>query len=160
MARDVDSFAKVRNVSPTMVAGFLNNGYLDQAEDAIQMALESILGVSFHKQDWGGEGNDLYTTNVLVNGARTPTAFMLKGNGLKNRTMEVKHCGKNGDQVMRLFQSPADLFVIQFVGNISEAVIRHAQGEVARQRVQGRATHFLILDGQDTARLMHAYGKL
>jgi hypothetical protein len=157
---EVDSFAKVRNVSPSEVARFLKDGYLDQAEDAIQLALESILGVSFHQKDWGGEDNDLYTANVLVNGARRPTAFMLKGNGLKNRTMEVKHCGKNGDQVIRLFRSPADLFVIQFVGNISEAVIYQAHGEVARLKMQGREAHFLIMDGQDTARLMHAYGRL
>jgi hypothetical protein len=157
---DVDSFAKVRDVHPRMIAGFLKDGYLDQAEDAIQRALESVLGVSFHKKDWGGEGNDLYTSNVLVNGARIPTAFMLKGKGQRSRTMEVKHCRKNGGQVIRLFQSPAYLFVIQFVGNISEAVIQHAQSEVAQLKLQGKETHFLILDGQDTARLMHAYGKL
>ncbi len=157
---DIDNFAKVRNVHPNTVARFLQDGYLDQSEDAIQKALESILGVAFHKKDWGGESNDLYTPNVLVNGLRTPTAFLLKGNGLKTRTMEVKHCGKNGDQVMRLFQSPAALFVIQFVGNISEALIHHAEGEVARLKLAGREAYFVILDGQDTARLMHAYGKL
>jgi hypothetical protein len=157
---DIDNFAKVRNVNPNTVARFLQNGYLDQSEDAIQMALESILGVAFHKKDWGGESNDLYTANVRLNGLRTPTAFLLKGNGLKTRTMEVKHCGKNGDQVMRLFQGPAALFVIQFVGNISEALIHHAEGEVARLKLAGREAYFVILDGQDTARLMHAYGKL
>lgn len=157
---DVDSFAKVRDVNRSAVAGFLNEGYLDKSEDVIQTALESILGVPFHKKDWGGEGNDLYTANVVVNGARRPSAFMLKGNGLKNRTMEVKHCGKNGDQVIRLFQSPADLFVIQFVGNISESVIHHALGEIARLKTQNKETNLLIIDGQDTARLMHAYGML
>jgi hypothetical protein len=157
---DIDSFAKVRDVNPSMVAKVLKDGYLDLPEDTIQMALEAILGVSFHKKDWGGEGNDLYTANVIVNGARRPTAFMLKGNGLKNRVMEVKHCGKNGDQVIRLFQSPADLFVIQFVGSISEAVIHHARGEVARLKGQGKGTHFLIMDGQDTARVLQAYSKL
>ncbi len=85
---------------------------------------------------------------------------MLKGNGLKNRVMEVKHCGKNGDQVIRLFQSPADLFVIQFVGTVSEAVIHQAHGEIARLKTQGKEAHFLIMNGQDTARVLHAYGKL
>jgi hypothetical protein len=74
--------------------------------------------------------------------------------------MEVKHCGKNGDQVIRLFQSPADLFVIQFVGTVSEAVINHAHGEIARLKAQGKEAHFLIMNGQDTARVMHAYGRL
>lgn len=157
---DIDNFVKVRNVQRDTVAEFLQNGYLDQSEDAIQLALESILGVAFHKKDWGGESNDLYTDNVIVNGLRTPTAFMLKGNGLKVRTMEVKHCGKNGDQIMRLFQGPAVLFVIQFVGNVSEAVIHHVEGEVARLKLAGREAYFVIMNGQDTARLMHAYGKL
>ena len=135
---DIDNFAEVRAVDPSRVTEFLRDGKLDRSEEAIRVALESILGVAFHKVDWGGEGNDLYTSNVLVKGVRTPTAFLLKGRGLKKRTMEVSNCGKNGDQVMRLFQSPASLFVIQYVGNISEAVIRHAEGEIARLRQAGQ----------------------
>jgi len=142
------------------VAGFLKDGYLDWAEDRVQLALESILSVPNHKKDWGGEGNDLYTYNVIVNGCPRPTAFLLKGNGLRSKVMEIKHCGKNGDQVIRLFQSPADLFVIQFVGNIAESVIQHAHGEIARLKTQGKEAHFLIMDGQNTARVLHAYGKI
>jgi hypothetical protein len=85
---------------------------------------------------------------------------MLKGNGLKSQTMEIKHCGKNGDQVVRLFQNPADLFIVQFVGNISEAVIHHAQSELAKLKSQGKEAHYLVMDGQDTARVLHAYGHL
>jgi hypothetical protein len=103
--------------------------------------------------------NDLYTANVEINGARRPTAFLPKGSGKKS-VMQIKDCGKNGDQVVRLFQSPADLFVIQFVGNSSEAVIQHAHSEIARLKTQGREAHFLIIDGQDTARLLYAYGKI
>ena len=157
---DIDSFAEVRNVDRNSVAQLLRNGYLDVSEETIQVALESILEVAFHKKDWGGEINDLYTANVRVKGTRTPTAFMLKGNGLTKGTMEVRDCGKNGDQVIRLFRSAASLFVIQFVGNISEAVIHQAESEVARLKSAGQEAYFLILDGQDTARLMHAYAKL
>jgi hypothetical protein len=156
----VDSFVKVRDVNPSMVAAFLKDGYLDVAEDTVQLALEAILDVPFHKKDWGGELNDLYTANVVLHGCRRPTAFLLKGNGLNAGVMEIKHCGKNGDQIVRLFQSPADLFMIQFVGTISEFVIQHARAEIARLKTQGKDSHFLIMDGQDTARLMHAYGKL
>lgn len=157
---EIDSFSKIREVSPDVVAPLLNNGYLDMSEDAVQHALEQILAVSFHKKDWGGEVNDLYTPNVLVDGTRRATAFLLKGNGLQKKTMEIKNCGANGDQVVRLFQSPADLFVIQFVGNISEAVIHHTESEVARLKAQGRHVQFVTIDGQDTARLLYAYGKL
>jgi hypothetical protein len=157
---DIESFSKVRDVAPATVAPLLKDGYLDVAEDVVQKVLEEILALARHKKDWGGEVNDLYTANVLVDGVRTPTAFLLKGNGLKKKMMEIRDCGSNGDQVVRLFQSPADLFVIQFVGNIAEAVIHHAHGEIARLKTQGKEAHFLTLDGQDTARLLTAYGKL
>ncbi len=157
---DIDSFSKVRGVTPSIVAPLLKNGYLNIAEDTVQEALEQILEVAFHKKDWGGEGNDLYTANFLIGGVRKPTAFLLKGKGLKKKRMEIKDCGKNGDQVQRLFQSPASLFVIQFVGIISEAVIHHAHGEIARLKMQGREAQFLIVDGQDTARLLYDYGKI
>lgn len=79
---EIDSFQKVRDINPAMVAGFLQNGFLDWTENNVQLALEQILGVSFHKEDWGGEVNDLYTANVVVNGTRRATGFLLKGPGI------------------------------------------------------------------------------
>lgn len=158
---DIDSFRKVRDVNPSTVAGVLSkDGYLDQSEDSVQTALERILDVPFHKKDWGGEVNDLYTANVVVNGKRHETAFLLKGNGLKKKVMEIKDCGKNGDQLLRLFNSPAKLFVVQFVGNISEAVISDVDGKVRQARSEGRDACYCIMDGQDTARVLRAYGEL
>jgi hypothetical protein len=157
---DIDSFRNVRDVNPGMVAHALTDGYLDCSEDQIQLALEQILDVAVHKNDWGGEFNDLYTANVIVNGARTETAFLLKGNGLKRREMRIAHCGHHGDQLVRLFQSPARLFVVQFVGAISEMVITDVAGKVRERQANGTDAHFLIMDGQDTARVLHAYKKL
>lgn len=113
---DIDSFQKVRDINPSMVLNKLLNGFLDWSEDKVQVALEQILGISFHKKDWAGEFNDLYTTNVIVNGQRRSTAFLLKGNGIKRKEMTIADCGKNGDQIVRLFSISADLFVIQYVG--------------------------------------------
>ena len=59
-----------------------------------------------------------------------------------------------------LMDSPARLFVVQFVGNISENLIRDIQGKVERLRGQGKDAAYCIIDGQDTARVLHAYGKL
>ena len=157
---DIDSFHKVRDVNPALVMDALTDGYLDRSEDSVQTALERILSVPFHKKDWGGEQNDLYTANLLINGARHETAFLLKGSGLANRTMEIKHCGVNGDQILRLVNSPAKLFVIQFVGRISEAVISDIDGKVRHSRTQGRNVWYCIMDGQDTARVLRAYGEL
>lgn len=158
---DVDSFRKVRDVNPGTVAHHLSSsGRLELSEDEVQLALERILDVSFHKKDWGGEENDLYTANVIVNGHRVSTAFMLKGNGLKSKALRIKDCGKNGDQLVRLIQSPAVLFIVQFVGQVDEAVIKDLEGKVRDLRSQGKEARFCVIDGQDTARVLAAYGEL
>ena len=157
---DIESFRKVRDINPATVVDVLNDGYLDRSEDSIQTALERILSVPFHKKDWGGELNDLYTANLIVTGTRHETAFLLKGNGLRNRVMEIKHCGANGDQLLRLCNSPAKLFVVQFVGNISEAVVSDIDGKVRQARAEGKDAWYCIMDGQDTARVLRAYNEL
>lgn len=158
---DIDNFERVKAVSPFDVAQLLGaDGFLHLPEDDIQRALEEILNVPFHKKDWGGEINDLYTANVTINGVRIPTAFLLKGSGLRRAEMRIADCGKNGDQLLRLFESPAYLFVVQFVGRVSEAVIADLQGKVAQRHAAGKPAWFLVMDAQDTARLMYAYGKL
>ncbi len=157
---DVDSFAKVRDVNPAKVASYLDQGFLNRSEDQVQLALEQILDVPFHRKDWGGEINDLYTANVTVNGARRATAFLLKGPGIGRKTMQISDCGKRGDQLIRLFSTPADLYVIQYVGPISDLLIKDVEGKVAVAKGSEKIVHFLIMDGQDTARVLHAYSKL
>ncbi|MFH1011988.1 MAG: hypothetical protein V1784_12230 [bacterium] len=157
---DIDSFSRVRDVNPSMVAYFLKDGCLDVAEDAVKMALEQILDVPFHRKDSPAELDDIYTANVIVNGSRHATAFMLKGPGIGTKEMDIKHCGSKGNQLVRLFDAPADLFVIQFTGRIAEMVIKDVGGKVAALRGRGKQAHFLIMDGQDTARVLYAYGKV
>lgn len=156
---DIDVFAKVRDVNPEAVANLLKpGGFFDVSEETVQVGLEKVLNEPFHKKDWGGEYNDLYTSNVIVNGARRATAFLLKGNGLRVQSMQIKHCGKNGDQLLRLFESPADLFVVQYVGSVSEAVIKDVEGKVDQLKARGKQVAYCIINGLDTARLLHAYG--
>ncbi len=76
------------------------------------------------------------------------------------KEMTIADCGRNGDQLVRLFSTPADLFIVQYVGQIAEMLIKDVQGKVSELQAQGKTAHFLIIDGQDTARLLHAYGKL
>ncbi len=158
---DIDSFKKAKDVNPAVVKPFLKDGYyLDLSEDAIQMGLEQVLDVSFHKKDWGGEENDLYTASVVVQGGKIASAFLLKGNGLKKRVLEIANCGSNGDQIVRLVQSPAQLFFIQFVGEVSENVVKDIEGKVELLRGRGKDARYCILNGQDTARILHAYNIL
>jgi hypothetical protein len=157
---DIDSFSRVRDVNPSIVAHFLQDGCLDMAEDTVKMGLEQILDVPFHRKDSPAELDDIYTANVIINGSRHATAFMLKGPGIRTKEMDVKHCGSKGNQLVRLFDAPADLFIIQFIGRIAEMVIKDVEGKVAALHGRGKQAHFLIMDGQDTARVLYAYGKL
>jgi hypothetical protein len=94
---------------------------------------------------------------LQINGARRAAAFLLKGNGLKKEVLEIGDCGKNGDQIVRLFETPADIYIIQFVGNISEAVIKDVDGKTDQRIAKGNSTNYCIINGQDTARLLKAY---
>jgi len=143
-------------VQPFLKAG----GYLDWPEDEIQRSIEGIISEPFHKNDWGGEINDLYSSEIRLNGKRVSTAFLLKGNGLRKVILEIADCGQNGDQILRLFRSPAELFVVQHVGNVSESVISDIEGKVIERRSQGKSAHYCILNGQDLACVLLAYGYL
>jgi hypothetical protein len=158
---DIDSFRKVRDVNPDQVRDRLDgNGILQISEDEIQQGLELILGEVFHKKDWGGEINDLYSSLVQVNGRRVATAFLLKGNGLRKPEMRIADCGKHGDQVQRLFRSSAELFIVQFVGRVGEDVITDIDTNVQLLRKNRHNANYLVIDGLNTARLLAAYDKL
>ena len=156
---DIDSFRKARDVNPDMVSGFLKNGYLNHLEDQIQRHFEDILHVPIHQKDWPGEINDLCATNLIVNSQRVAAAFLLNGRGLQRRELRIADCGKNGDQLGRLFESPAQLLVVQFVGIIDQMVIKDVEGKVAARKAEGKPTWYAMIDGQDTARILHGYGK-
>lgn len=153
---DIDSFARARNVSPQEVRVLLP---LELSEDQIQTYLEEIVGENFHQQDWGGEINDLMTSQVLVDGKRLRAAFMLKGNGTKGK-LTISKCGKNGDQIVRLADAPVDLYVIQHVDEIDERVIYDLKGKMQLKNSKGGKCQMCIIDGTDTARILRAYGKI
>lgn len=157
---DIDNFERVRSVDPADVAAILTDGVVEVAEDSVKTAIEQILHVSHHQLDRPDELDDIYTSNVKVNGSRRATAFMLKGPGIRKKVMTLALCGKNGDQLIRLFDAPAELFVIQFVGRIAEAVIKTVASHVDALHKRGKRAQFVIIDGQDTARLLFAYEKL
>lgn len=157
---EIDSFRNVRQVSPEKGKACLIKGFLERSEDQVQLALEQILEVPFHRKDWAGEINDLYTSNISINGTRCAAAFLLKGPGIGRKEMQIADCGKRGDQLVRLFSTPADLFVVQYVGPIADLLIKDVEGKVANLRAVGRDASYLIMDGQDTARLLLAYGKM
>jgi hypothetical protein len=146
-------------VSEHQVIPFLIRGRIEFLEDDVQILFEQVLGETFHKNDYGGEENDLYTTNVRLNGRRIPTAFLLKGRGVRSAELRIADCGENGDQLVRLVQAPAELFIVQFVGPVSESVIKDIQGKANERRLTGKPSKFCIIDGTDTTRMFLAYDR-
>jgi len=146
----IDSFSKINGISRSAVKEVM------LSEDQIQTKLEKILAEPHHKKDWGGETNDLYTSNLIINGERYRAAFLLKGSGTKG-TLTIAKCGVNGDQIQRLFKCPADIFVIQHVSEIDEAVVEEARQKTIAVRFANPRAQFCIIDGIDTQRLMLSY---
>jgi hypothetical protein len=147
---DISSFAGVRNIAPTTAAAKLS-------EAAFKRGLQNIIGENGTFTDWGGEQNDLFTTWIRIAGRRRRAAFALKGPGAKGK-MTLRHLGKNADQIPRLFQSPADVFFVQYHDEIDQMVVAEMQvhaRELARN--ESRAVWFGVIDGQDSKRLVAAY---
>jgi len=71
--------------------------------------------------------------------------------------MEMKDLGKNGDQIARLFDEPADIFILQHCHHIDSSVIKTMDAfanQINRQR------KYCIINGIDTLRIFKAYNKL
>jgi hypothetical protein len=68
--------------------------------------------------------------------------------------------GKNGDQIQRLFKTPASVFIVQYWGQVSESVIEQmSEFAKAKSAVEGSIIYYGIIDGDDSNRLLKAYPK-
>lgn len=150
---DIDSFAAVRSVSARKV---ITAATASMDESALKNGICSIIGVPSTQRDWGGEQNDLFTTRVRLRGKRVAATFAFKGRGTRGKLTPAK-MGKNGDQVQRLFRTPARLFVVHYVGEIDQG-IHDLMRELAKARsvAEGQVLYCAI-DGRDTDRLVAAY---
>ena len=88
------------------------NALRDIPEAVVKRALCDLLGEIEVSKDWGGEETDLFSGNLMIGRKRYAAAFLLKGPA-RFHEMKLPDCGKNGDQIYRLFNTPADVFVVQ-----------------------------------------------
>lgn len=148
---DIDSFKKVRRITAD---GFLPRSV---SEAQFKKGVQSIIGERGRFQDWGGERSDLLTTRILIDGKRRPTAFAFKGPGKRGPLVPGK-MGKNGDQIQRLFESTAEVFLIQYGEEVRENVVDQMQQlAVAKSTMTGKRIEFGVIDGADSNRLYQAY---
>lgn len=150
---DIDSFYRVSTVHVEP------GDYTAIGEARFKTGIATILGESGHFQDWGGERNDLYTNRVRISGHRYSAAFAFKGPGTKG-TLVPARMGKNGDQIQRLFKTPADVFIVQYWGQVAESVTEQMEEFAkAKSAVEGTTVFYGVIDGDDSNRLMKAYPK-
>lgn len=150
---DVDSFARARTarVDP--------GDYTPIAESRFKAGIAKILHESGTFRDWGGERNDLYTSRVVVSGKRHAAAFAFKGPGTSG-TLTPGKMGKNGDQIQRLFKTAANVFMVQYWGQVAESVTEQMEEFAkAKSAVEGTVIYFGVIDGDDSNRLLKAYPK-
>lgn len=150
---DIDSFSRVRTI-------LVEPGeYTAIAEARFKGGIARILGESGHFQDWGGERNDLYTSRVRISGHRYPAAFAFKGPGTTG-LLTPGRMGKHGDQIQRLFKTPADVFVVQYWGQVADSVAEQMEEFAkAKSAIEGTVVYFGVIDGDDSNRLLKAYPK-
>ncbi|MDQ2680163.1 MAG: hypothetical protein M3Y21_03950, partial [Candidatus Eremiobacteraeota bacterium] len=86
-------------------------------EVLLKKAFAEIAGEGGKFKDWGGEKSDLYTNKLRVKGARRAAAIAFKGRGTSGKLVPAK-MGKNGDQIDRLFDEPAEVFVVVYCGQV------------------------------------------
>lgn len=156
---DIDSFSRVTDVPAREVASELVGGLLSVPESRVKERFREILGENFEHKDWGGERSDVFSTQLRYRGRRVTAAFLLKGPGTRRNTMYPRDLGKRGDQDLRLFAEPAELFVVQFNGKIDSSVHSRVRATAQAYAPKDRPTLLCFIDGTDTARILKAYAK-
>jgi hypothetical protein len=124
-------------------------------EDKIKAAFAEIIGEPFVPKGWGGETSDFFSSRLSVGGAPVAASFVLKGPS-KFHPMKLPDLGTNGDQIVRMFYDPADIFVVQHCHKVTlpvRIVLRALANQIGRTRL------FCVIDGPDTLRILRAYGK-
>lgn len=148
---DIDNFKKVCG---TTADGHLPSGL---SEAAFKGGVQAILGEPGEFKDWGGERNDLLSTRLRLSGRRRTVAFAFKGPGTSG-PLTPRKMGKNADQLQRLFQSPADVYIVQYWREINENVLEQMKAlALAKSATSAQKVWFGLIDGYDSRRLFDTY---
>jgi hypothetical protein len=148
---EIASFAKVKDIP------YLPKQYYRMAERDFKNGVAKILGEYGEFKDWGGEHSDLFSTHIVISEGRKSVAFAFKGPGQKGKLTPGK-LGKNGDQIQRLMTCPADVFFVQYWGEIDQSVLEQLEKFAQLKSLFERKTIWYgLIDGNDSARLIQAY---
>jgi hypothetical protein len=150
---EIASFKAVRGVK------ILDYRAIPVKEKVFKEGVQAVVGEGGTFKDWGGEKNDMWTTRVILDGRRRATAMAFKGKGTKGK-LTPKKMGSNGDQIQRLFDGAAELFILEYWGEVDQSVFEQMRSfAVAKSVIDGRRITYCVVDGQDSQRLIKAYPK-
>jgi hypothetical protein len=150
----IENFSKARKISTSQIR---NISPKRLRENTFKYGIAHILGDQGTFIDWGGEKNDLYTDHLKLGGKRYRGAIALKGIGT-HPPLTIRKLGKRGDQIAKLFSSAAEVFLIQFEGQIDEEVTEQMQVyAVNKSKETGKLIYFGTIAAEDSARLRTAY---
>lgn len=148
---DIFSFSKVKKInSPT------NINFDKLPEEEIKEGFRKILRQEGRFKDWGGEINDLYTGKLKIAKSRKAAAFAFKGKATKGKLVPRK-MGKNGDQIQRLFLSPAEVFFVVYPREIDQSIVAQMAACAAAKALSGTTVYYCVIGGDDFTRLYQAY---
>ncbi len=151
---ELEQFKKVKGIKRMSVTA------VPLAEKNFKKGIQKIIGEAGTFTDWGGEPNDLLSTRVKIKSTRVAAAFAFKGPGKKG-ILTPAMMGKNGDQIARLFKSSATLFILQYWNQVADSIYDAMKVYATFRSVNGvgELIHYCVIDGQDSAQLINAYGK-
>ncbi len=152
-AEDISEFSKCREVTRRSVK--IDDNKLIP-ETAVKKYFAEIIYQGFVPKDWAGEKSDLFCDHVHVGGQRCNAAFLLKGPS-NFEPMTFRNIGKGQDQILRLYEEPAELFILQHCHYVKPEIyklMRTFSSDFTR------ISRYCIIDGEDTLRILKAYGKI
>jgi hypothetical protein len=147
---EIEAFAAVKGATAAKV------DLKTLPEEEIKQFFHRILGEMDVSKDWGGEKNDIYTSRLQFRRARRTAAFALKGRATTG-PLTPKKMGKNGDQVGRLMNSEASVFVVVYHSKVEQSIHEQMRAHGLGRALAGNRVYYCVIDGQDLARLVGAY---
>lgn len=148
----IEAFSEVRK----WTAGSANLDLSRVPEEQIKRFLVRVIGEPNEFRDWGGEKNDIYTTRLRFRNARRTAAFAIKGRATSG-TLTPRKMGANGDQVIRLLASEAEIFFVAYHGKVDQAIHEQLRAHGLGRAMSGKRVYYCVIDGTDLGRLATAY---
>lgn len=150
---DIDNFKKIKEIFESSIP------VKKLKEEYIKRLFKKIAGERGNFKDWGGECSDLFSLNFRIKGERIATAIAFKGRGTSG-ILTPEKMGKRGTQIERLFQEPAQLFLIVYHSQIDSRTISQMQAFALAKAMREQKIYYGVIDGNDLSRIVEAYKEI